>query len=736
MYFIKENGKKVVFDKNKIRKAIILAMKDGGIYLPDIARLIANDAEKYFEAGYEEAVTREQVDKYIFNRLIHYGQSLTAKSYEDFKTLRKYQKQTMDTDDAIMGLLMGDNHELKMENSNKNAIIAPTQRDLIAGEVSKSISRRRLVPPHLVHAHDVGIIHLHDLDYYLQNIHNCDLVNMQDMLDNGTVINGTLVESPNTFKVASTIATQIVAQIASNQYGGQTFSTSHLAPYVLKSFIKHFKSGLKYILKYTEEEIKEFEEWLLTIGKYNIESEEIKNKYPEIYDYAYDMTKKEIADGVQTIQYQLNTLMTTNGQSPFVSIAMYLNERPEYIKENALIIEEILKQRKLGVKDEQGHYISPAFPKLLYFTDDNNIYEDSEYFYLTELAAECTASRLVPDYISAKKMKENIGHVFPCMGCRSFLSPWYDENGNPKFYGRFNVGVVSLNLVDAGLSAEGDIDLFWEILDERLALCYEALLLRIEKLKGTTTATAPILWEYGAIARLPKGSKIDDLLEGGYATVSLGYHGLYECVYSLIERSHTTPEGEALAVEIMTKLREKVDEWKATTGYGFGLYGSPAESLTYKFARTTKNRFGVIPHVTDKLYLTNSYHVHVTEPIDAFDKLQFESQFQKLSSGGCISYVEVPNMRDNIPAVIQLIQFIHENIQYAEINTKSDLCENCGYDGEILIDKERLDWYCPNCGCTDHDKLHVTRRTCGYIGTNFFNDGKTEEISERIVHLD
>lgn len=713
MYFIKENGKKVKFDKKKIQTAITASMRDGGVYMPDIARFIANDAEKYFadKSAYtfqgEPVVTREQVDKYIFDRLIHYGQNLTAKSYEDFKILRKYQKQTMDTDEAILGLLGGGNRELIMENSNKNAVIAPTQRDLIAGEVSKSISRRKMIPPHLVHAHDEGLIHLHDLDYYLQNIHNCDLVNLKDMFENGTVINGTLIESPKSLRSGSTIATQVVAQVSSNQYGGQTISTAHLAPLVRKSYNRYYE---KYKRRGLTEE--------------------------QCIQFAEEDTLKEIEESVQTIQYQLNTLMTTNGQAPFISISMYLNEEPEYIKENAMLIEEILKQRYVGVKDEEGNYISPAFPKLLYFLDENNTYEGSEYFYLTELAAKCSAKRLVPDYISVKKMKENVGYVFPCMGCRSFLSPWLDENGEPKFYGRFNMGVVSLNLVDAGLSAEGDLDLFWDILDERLSLCKEALLLRVEKLRGTTTETAPILWEHGALARLPKGSKIDSLLEGGYATISLGYHGLCECVYSLIGESHTTKDGEQLAKEIMTHLKNTTDAWKEETGYGFGLYGSPAESLTYKFARTTKNRFGEIPHVTDKLYLTNSYHVHVTEPIDAFSKLKFESQFQKLSSGGCISYVEVPNMNDNIPAVIQLIQFIYENIQYAEINTKSDLCENCGYEGEILIDSEKLDWYCPNCGCTDHNKLHVTRRTCGYIGTNFFNDGKTQEINERVVHLD
>lgn len=720
MFFVKENGTIVVFDKNKIKKAIVSAMKDGGIYLPDIARLISIDTEKYFlkEGGDQNVVTREQVDKYIFDRLIHYGQSLTAKSYEDFKVLRKYQKQTMDSDESILSLIGGNNEELQMENSNKAPSLAPTQRDLIAGEISKSIARRKMIPAHLIHAHDEGLIHIHDLDYFIQSINNCCLINLKDMLDNGTVINETLIETPHSFRTAATITTQIVAQVASCQYGGQTFSTSHLAPYVRKSYDNY---------------IKEVASELYDCSFGNIDNEIFKENVEKI---ARKRLKKEIADGVQTIQYQLNTLMTTNGQSPFLSIAMWINEDPEYEKENAMIIEEILKQRITGVKDKEGHYISPAFPKLLYFLDDNNAYEGSKYFYLTELAAKCSAKRLVPDYISVKAMKENIGEVFPCMGCRSFLSPWYDENGKNKAYGRFNMGVVSLNLVDAGLSANGDLDLFWDILDERLNLCYEALMLRINKLKGTTTETAPILWEHGAFARLPKGSKIDSLLENGYATVSLGYHGLYECVYSLIEESHTSEAGQELALEIMKKLKDTCDKWKKETGYGFGLYGTPAESLTYRFARTTKNRFGVIPHVTDKLYLTNSYHVHVTEPIDAFSKLKFESQFQKLSSGGCISYVEVPNMNDNIPAVIQLIQFIYENIQYAEINTKSDLCENCGYEGEILINPDTLDWYCPNCRCTDHSKLHVTRRVCGYIGSNFFNRGKTQEINERVVHLD
>ena len=717
MYFIKENGVKVQFDKNKIKKAIIAAMKDGGIYLPDIARIIASDANKFFtnEKSQDGCVTRDQVDKYIFDRLIHYGQNLTAKSYEDFKVLRKYQKQTYDTDQAILSLLNGTNEEIIKENSNKASLIAPTQRDLIAGETSKSISRRKLIPPHLLHAHDEGILHIHDLDYYIQAIFNCDLINLKDMLDNGTVINEVLIETPKSFHTASTITTQAVAQVSSNQYGGQTFTTAHLAPYVRVSLEKHL-AQLK----------KDF---------YDVLS--IENKDEFLLKKAWERTRQEVADGVQTIQYQLNTLMTTNGQSPFLSIALWIDEDPEYEKENALIIEEVLKQRLLGIKDRDGNYISPAFPKLLYFLDTNNIYEDSQYFYLTELAARCAAKRLVPDFISVKIMKENTGgYVFPCMGCRSFLSPFFDENNKPKFYGRFNMGVVSLNLVDAGLSADKDMELFWDILEERTELCKEALMLRIEKLKGVTADVAPILWKYGAIARLKDGEKIDPLLENGYATISLGYHGLRECVEALIGESNTTDKGEQLALQIMQFLKNKVDTWKEETGYGFGLYGSPAESLTYKFARTTKNRFGEIPNVTDKLYLTNSYHVHVTEPIDAFSKLKFEAQFQKLSSGGCISYVEVPNLEQNIPAMIQLIQFIYENIQYAEINTKSDVCDNCGYTGEILIDKEKMDWYCPNCGCTDHNKLHVARRTCGYIGTNFWNTGKTEEIAERVLHLE
>lgn len=709
MKVIKRDGKIVDYDRAKIKIAIEKANKEVEPKERATEKQIEN-ITKHIEDLKKKRMLVEDIQDEIEKKLMEYKKFALAKEYIVYRYNRALIRKANTTDESILRLIRNENKELAEENSNKNTMYASTQRDYIAGEVSRDLTRRILLPEKISKAHEEGVLHFHDMDYFVQPIFNCCLINIADMLDNGTVMNGKLIESPKSFQVACTVTTQIIAAVASNQYGGQSVDMRHLGKYLRKS-------KEKFIKKITEKHGKE-------LSKEQIE------------ELAMDRLKDELASGVQTIQYQINTLMTTNGQSPFVTLFLCLDEKDPYIEENAMIIEEILKQRITGVKDKEGHYISPAFPKLLYFLDDNNAYEGSKYFYLTELAAKCSAKRLVPDYISVKAMKENIGEVFPCMGCRSFLSPWYDENGKNKAYGRFNMGVVSLNLVDVGLSANGDLDLFWDILDERLNLCYEALMLRINKLKGTTTETAPILWEHGAFARLPKGSKIDSLLENGYATVSLGYHGLYECVYSLIEESHTSEAGQELALEIMKKLKDTCDKWKKETGYGFGLYGTPAESLTYRFARTTKNRFGVIPHVTDKLYLTNSYHVHVTEPIDAFSKLKFESQFQKLSSGGCISYVEVPNMNDNIPAVIQLIQFIYENIQYAEINTKSDLCENCGYEGEILINPDTLDWYCPNCGCTDHSKLHVTRRVCGYIGSNFFNRGKTQEINERVVHLD
>lgn len=716
MYFIKENGTKVRFDKSKIKKAIVASMRDGGVYLPDIARLVANDTEKYFlkEKGEDGTVTRAQVDKYIFDRLIHYGQNLTARSYEDFKTLRGYQKKTMDTDDSILGLINNVNKDVIEENSNKDAKINSTVRDLVAGEVSKSISRRKMIPAHLIHAHDEGLIHIHDLDYYLQPMHNCCLINLKDMLNNGTVVNDVLIERPHSIRVACNVATQIVACVASSQFGGQTISTAHLAPFVRESY--------NYYLKECKEEI----ESLI----YDLDERE---KFAE--QMAKERTKKAVQDGVQTLQYQINTLCTSNGQTPFVSVYMQIDEEPEYEKENAMLIEEIIRQRYIGLKDREGHYITPAFPKLLYVLDENNTYEDSPYFYITQKAAECSAKRLVPDYISAKVMRENTGYVYPCMGCRSFLSVWKDNNKQAKFYGRWNGGVVSVNLVDAALSAEGDLDEFWKILKDRCELCKEALLLRVKKLEKASPDVAPILWRDGALARLKKGETIASMTRNGYSTLSLGYIGIAEACYALIGESNTSEEGEKLALEIMTFLNGLCAQWKAESGYGFSLYGTPAESTTYTLAKTTKNRFGEIENVTDKLYLTNSYHVKVTEPIDAFSKLKFEAQFQKLSSGGSISYVEIPNMMDNIPAVIQLIQFIYENIQYAELNCKSDKCENCGYEGEILVGDD-LEWKCPNCGCKDHDKLHVARRTCGYIGSNFWNKGRTQEIKERVLHLE
>lgn len=689
MEIIKRDGKKVQFNKTKIKQAVIKAMRNGsGIYLPDIARLIANDAERYF-AKQEEVPTIQKVEAYVYNRLIHYGQGLTAKSYEGYRAIQAFKKEASDTDEAILGLVRGTNEEAINENSNKDAKSASTQRDLIAGEVSKSIMRRKILPAHFTQAHDDGILHYHDMDYGIQPIFNCCLVNMKDVLDNGTVINKKGVDSPKSFQTACTIATQVMAQVASGQYGGQTISLAHLAPYVRISHDKYLQEvreeGIESGVEYTQHQIEKI---------------------------AWRRTQKEVKDGVQTIQYQINTLATSNGQSPFVSLFMYLEEAGEYEEEMALIIEEVLKQRLKGIKNEEGVYISPAFPKLLYVLDENNTYKGSKYRHLTELAARCVSRRLMPDFISAKVMKQNVGHVFPPMGCRSFLSPWYDENGVAKFYGRFNMGVVSLNLPDIALSAEGDTEEFWRIFNERTALAKEMLLTRIDLLRNTSTEISPIHWRHGALARLGKDETIDKLFENGYATISLGYVGLHECVKALIGETHTSEKGEKLALEIIQALRDKTDSWKEETGYGFGLYGTPAESLVYKFARKTKERFGEIEGITDRLYFTNSYHVNVQEEIDAFTKLKFESQFQKISSGGCISYIEVPNMNNNIDAVLQVIEYMYENIQYAEINTKSDYCQCCGFDGEILIN-ENLEWECPNCGNTNKDKMNVCRRTCG-----------------------
>lgn len=706
MKVVKRNGNLVDFDKNKIETAIMKAMKYGsGIVRPIIAQNIADEIEEYFKDRNEVKIF--EIETEVFNRLISKKQKLTAKAYESYRAIQEFKRHHSDLDTKIEGIVDGTNKDAIDENSNKNAYIASTQRDLIAGEYSKDYCRRTLLPENILHAHDEGILHMHDLDYFLEHIHNCCLVNIDDMLQNGTVINRKLIEPPKSFRTACTVATQAVQQVANGQYGGQTISLSHLAPFVRISYEKYLK---KYRDRGCSPE--ETETW------------------------AMEDLKKEIQDGIQTIQYQINTFSTCNGQAPFLSIFMYINEKPGYEKETAMLIEETLKQRILGMKNEKGVYITPAFPKLLYVTDENNIYPGSEYYYLTELAAECVSKRMLPDFISAKIMRQNYdGEVFPCMGCRSFLAPYKDpKTGKYKWYGRFNQGVVTLNLVDVGLSAEKDISQFWSILDERLELCYQALMLRHERLKGTPLNTSPIHWKYGALSRL-KGDNFDELLYNGYSSISLGYAGLYECVVSLIGESHTTEKGQELALAIMKHLRAKCDEWKTKTNIGFSLYGTPLESTTYKFANCLKKRFGIVPGVTDHDYITNSYHVNVREEISAEDKLKFESQFQSISSGGAISYIETCNLSDNIEVIIQQMQYMYENIQYAELNGKFDYCQECGFSGEILLD-ENNEWYCPCCGNRDHNKLNIARRTCGYIGDNFWNFGRTQEIKDRYVHID
>lgn len=680
---IKRNGEIVEFNKEKIEVAILKAMKYGsGLVDEQLAKLIAKEIE--YSILDKPSVTIYQIETIVYRKLIENGHELTAKAYEGYRAVQSFKRETNTTDDSILGLVRGTNEEVIKENSNKNGYIASTQRDLIAGEVSKDLARRHLIPAHIVQAHDEGVIHWHDLDYTLQQIPNCCLVNLKDMLDNGTVINGKRVDSPNSFLTACTIATQIMAQVASGQFGGQTTSLSHLAPYVRKSKERYYS-----LLK---DEITNIDDLNKAVDK---------------------LLKKEVASGVQTIQYQIQTLATSNGQSPFVSLFMYLKEDEEYIEEMALIIEEVLKQRILGVKNEQGVYVSPAFPKLLYVLDDNNTYEGSEYYYLTKLAVECVSKRIVPDFISAKKMKEHYdGEVYPCMGCRSFLSPWKDEDGNYKWYGRQNLGVVTLNLVDVALTANGDIDEFWKVFNKRLELCKEALMLRVDLLRGASSGISPIHWQHGAIARLSKDETIDKVIDSGACSISLGYIGVHETVQALIGESNTTKKGEALAIEIMQHMRDAVDKWKHQTGLGFGLYGSPSESTTYRFATKLKNKFGIVKNVTDKNYITNSYHVHVCEEIDAFSKMAFESQFQQISSGGCISYIEIPNMKHNLDALHRAVEFMYENMQYCEINTKSDYCQVCGFDGEIKID-ENMNWYCPNCGNMDKNKMNVVRRTCG-----------------------
>ena len=666
----------------------------------------------------DRALSVEEIQDIVETRIMQAGAFEVAKKYITYRYMRNLIRQANTTDNQIMSLLECNNEEVKQENSNKNPTINSVQRDYMAGEVSKDITRRLLLPPEIVEAHDQGLIHFHDMDYFAQHMHNCDLVNLEDMLQNGTVISGTLIEKPHSFSTACNIATQIIAQVASNQYGGQSITLTHLAPFVQVSRNR--------IRAEVQEEF-EFAGTTVSVEQLNAIVEK--------------RVRDEIARGVQTIQYQVVTLMTTNGQAPFVTVFMYLNEAKseQEKKDLAIIIEEVLKQRYQGVKNDAGVYITPAFPKLIYVLEEDNIDENGEYYYLTRQAAKCTAKRLVPDYISEKKMKElKEGNCFPVMGCRSALTPWRDANGNYKFYGRFNQGVVTLNLVDIALSSERDMDRFWKIFDERLELCYKALMCRHNRLKGTLSDAAPILWQHGAIARLKKGEPIDPLLYNGYSTISLGYAGLCECVRYLTGKSHTDPEATPLAIRIMEHMNAACNRWKKETTIGFGIYGTPLESTTYKFARCLQKRFGIIPGVTDRNYITNSYHVHVTEKIDAFDKLAFEAKFQSLSTGGAISYVEVPNMQNNIEAVLQVIRFIYDNIMYAELNTKSDYCQVCGFDGEIEIVKEesgKLIWRCPKCGNTDQNKMNVARRTCGYIGTQFWNQGRTQEIRDRVLHL-
>ena len=723
MNVIKRNGSEVTFDKAKIENAIIKAnnsVEEAVRLTPiQIKRITDSVILSCEDLGRSPAV--EEIQDMVEEHIMQHGAYEVAKAYITYRYTRSLVRQSNTTDDKILSLIELNNEEAKQENSNKNPIINSTQRDYMAGEVSKDLTRRILLPEEISAAHDAGIIHFHDSDYFAQKEHNCDLIDLEDMLQNGTVISETLIEKPHSFYTACNITTQIIAQVASNQYGGQSFSLAHLAPFVDVSRQK--------IRTKVEKEFKDA----------GIETtQEALNKVVE------DRLRDEIKSGIQTIQYQLITLMTCNGQAPFVTMFMHLEEAPEGRTRDdlALCIEEVLKQRMQGVKNEKGVWITPAFPKLIYVLDDCNIREDALYWHLTEIAAECTSKRLVPDYISAKVMRElKKGSVYTCMGCRSFLTVEESQknaDGSYKFYGRFNQGVVTINLVDVACSSYGNMDKFWEILDERLELCHRALRLRHERLLGTPSDVAPILWQYGAIARLKKGETIDKLLYNGYSTISLGYAGLCEMCYRMVGKSHTTDEGREFALKVMQRLNDKCAEWKAAENISYSVYGTPMESTTYKFAKALQRRFGVIPHVTDKNYITNSYHVHVEEEIDAFQKLKFESDFQKLSPGGAISYVEVPNMQDNIPAILEVMKYIHENIMYAELNTKSDFCEECGYSGEIKIVEDaegKLVWECPNCGNRNQDKMSVARRTCGYIGTQFWNQGRTQEIKDRVLHL-
>ena len=724
MKIIKRNGAEVGFDITKI----IIAITKANEAVEEVDRMTPVQIQRIAESvelqcqKMNRAPTVEEIQDMVEHYIMAHGAFEVAKHYITYRYTRSLVRKSNTTDDKILSLIECNNEEAKQENSNKNPVVNSTQRDYMAGEVSRDLSERILLPQDIVEAHREGIIHFHDSDYYAQHMHNCDLVNLEDMLQNGTVITGTLIEKPHSFATACNIATQIVAQVASNQYGGQSISLTHLAPFVPVSREK-IRASVR----------SEFDAVGVSVTEDNINA------------IAEKRLREEIRRGVQTIQYQVVTLLTTNGQAPFVTVFMYLGETKNQQEKDdlALIIEETLLQRYQGVKNEKGVWVTPAFPKLIYVLEEDNITEDSKYWYLTKLAAKCTAKRMVPDYISEKKMlelkvdKNGEGHCYPCMGCRSFLTPYVDENGQPKYYGRFNQGVVTVNLPDIALSSGGNIEKFWRIFDDRMELCHRALLCRHERLKGTLSDAAPILWQYGACARLKKGEPIDKLLYGGYSTISLGYAGLYECVKYMTGKSHTDPAATPFALEIMNALNAACKKWKAQHNVDFSLYGTPLESTTYKFAKCLQKRFGVIEGITDKGYITNSYHVHVTEPIDAFKKLEFEAQFQHLSPGGAISYVEVPDMQNNLDAVLEVMKFIYDHIIYAELNTKSDYCQVCGWDGEIEIVEEdgKLIWKCPQCGNTDQDKMNVARRTCGYIGTQFWNQGRTQEIKDRVLHL-
>lgn len=708
MKVVKRDGTIVDFDRAKI----VIAIKKANEAVEESERITDDQIEdivSYIEGKKRERLLVEDIQDMVERKLMSLNKYILAKAYIIYRYTRALVRKANTTDESILSLLRNENKELAEENSNKDTILASTQRDYIAGEVSRDLTKRILLPEEISKAHDEGVLHFHDADYFIQPIFNCCLVNIGDMLDNGTVMNGKMIESPKSFQVACTVVTQIIAAVASNQYGGQSVDIRHLGKYLRKSrekFDRHIREQ---------------------VGD-SLDEQHIEKLVNE-------RLNDELRSGVQTIQYQINTLMTTNGQSPFVTLFLFLDKDDEYIEENAMIIEEILRQRIEGIKNEKGVYVTPAFPKLVYVLDEINNLSGGKYDYVTEMAVKCSAKRMYPDYISAKKMREHYeGNVFSPMGCRSFLAPWKDENGNYKFEGRFNQGVVSINLPQIGIIAKGDEEKFWNLLDERLELCYEALMCRHESCKKILSDVSPVHWQYGALARLDKGESIEPLLYGGYSSISLGYIGLYEVTKLMKGVSHTTPEGEEFALRVMKRLRKATDDWKAKTNIGFALYGTPAESLCYRFARIDKERFGTIEDITDKGYYTNSYHVDVREEIDAFKKFDFESQFQKISSGGAISYVEIPNMRHNIPALKELVKYIYDNIQYAEFNTKSDYCHVCGYDGEIKINDDN-EWECPQCGNKDHSKMNVTRRTCGYLGENFWNVGKTKEIKSRVLHI-